>query len=167
MKKNIILTISLLLIAMNTFAQSLNALNYSGTMYVSKFVILSTPRYVSFEDHAILSEEGTLPVMEVTKIVFDFENNNIVMNGNDHPVKVTSIKKYDTNNGWAVVLYIDFLNERDKYELVWPESKSPYLQTITKEESGGYKLLKMNLSTKPYKDSEDGILLNFLNNIHE
>jgi len=136
-------------------------------MYVSKFVILSTPRYVSFEDHAILSEVGTLPVMEVTKIGFDFEANNIVMNGNDHQVKVTSIKKYDTTSGWAVVLSIDFLNESDKYELVWPESKSPYLLTISKEESGGYKILKMILTTKPYKDSEDGILLNFLNNIHE
>ena len=33
----------------------LNPLNYSGKMYVSAMEVLTTPRYISYEDHAILS----------------------------------------------------------------------------------------------------------------
>lgn len=71
--KQLISTLSAILITTVALAQSTNPLNYSGKMYVTTIDVLSSPRYVSFEDHAILSTEMTLPVTEVTKILFDFE----------------------------------------------------------------------------------------------
>ena len=38
-------------------AQSTNPLNYSGRMYVEGIEIISTPRNVSYEDCAILSQK--------------------------------------------------------------------------------------------------------------
>ena len=57
----------------------LNPLNYGGKMYVSAMEVLTTPRYVSYEDHAILSSEMTVPVMEVTVVNFDFEKRVVVL----------------------------------------------------------------------------------------
>ena len=45
----------------------LNPLNYSGKMYVSAMEVLTTPRYVSYEDHAILSSEMSVPVTKVDR----------------------------------------------------------------------------------------------------
>ena len=54
--KKIIITVTLVLTSfVNAAAQSTNPLNYSGRMYVEAIEIIATPRYVSYEDHAILS----------------------------------------------------------------------------------------------------------------
>lgn len=160
MKKLVIIILGLLA-AVNASAQSTNPLNYSGKLYVSSIDVLSTPRYISYEEHAIISQDMSIPVVEVTKIVFDFENGIINMNDKDHKVKVTSVKKYETDMGWQVVLYIDFLDETDKYELVWKEYGKPFLQEITKEEDG-VKIARMNLSTKPSATSPDEAIMQLL-----
>ena len=105
--KRLVIIILGLLAAVNASAQSTNPLNFSGKLYVSSIDVLSTPRYISYEEHAIISQDMSIPVVEVTKIVFDFENGIINMNDKDHKVKVTSVKKYETDMGWQVVLYID------------------------------------------------------------
>jgi len=59
MKKNIITIILALASVFIASAQSTNPLNYSGRMYVEAIEIIATPRYVSYEDHAILSQQIT------------------------------------------------------------------------------------------------------------
>ena len=61
-----------------------------------------------------------------------------------------------------VVIYIDFLDEPDKYELVWQEYGNPYLQEITKTDEG-IKIARMNLSSKPSATSPEEALLEFFN----
>ena len=68
MKKNIITIILALASVFIASAQSTNPLNYSGRMYVEALEIIATPRYVSFEDHAILSQQMRIPSVEITKI---------------------------------------------------------------------------------------------------
>lgn len=153
-----------LLCVTTSFAQSTNPLNYSGKMYISSFEALSTPRYISYEEHAIINRDMTIPVTEVTKVIFDFEKNIINLNDKDHEVKITSLKKYNSDDGWIVVLYIDFIGEEDKYELVWRESGVPFLQEITKTEEG-VKILRMNLSTQPTSTSPDAAILQMLGNL--
>ena len=68
MKKNIITIILALASVIITAAQSTNPLNYSGRMYVEAIEIIATPRYVSYEDHAILSQQMRIPSVEITKI---------------------------------------------------------------------------------------------------
>lgn len=129
-------------------AQSTNPLNYSGKMYIEAMEIYSTPRYVSYEDHAILSEEQFLPMMQVAKCVLDFENGLITAMDKPMAVKVNSTKKYSTDKGWVVVIYMDLPDEGDKAELVWPEFGSPYLQQITKG-PGEVGICRMILSEDP------------------
>ena len=73
MKKSIITFILALASVFITAAQSTNPLNYSGRMYVEAIEIIATPRYVSYEDHAILSQQMRIPSVEITKIDMDFE----------------------------------------------------------------------------------------------
>lgn len=54
MKPRILVFIIALLASFAAAAQSTNPLNYSGRMYVEAIEIIATPRYVSYEDHAIL-----------------------------------------------------------------------------------------------------------------
>ena len=68
MKKSIITIILALASVFIASAQSTNPLNYSGRMYVEALEIIATPRYVSFEDHAILSQQMRIPSVEITKI---------------------------------------------------------------------------------------------------
>jgi hypothetical protein len=68
MKKNIITIILALASVFIASAQSTNPLNYSGRMYVEAIEIIATPRYVSYEDHAILSQQMRIPSVEITKI---------------------------------------------------------------------------------------------------
>lgn len=160
--KQLISTLSAILITTMVLAQSTNPLNYSGKMYVTTIDVLSTPRYVSFEDHAILSTEMTLPVTEVTKILFDFEKNKITIDGQEHNIKVTATKKYTMADGsWTIVIYINFLDEADKYELVYREYGNPYFQEITKTDNG-VKIARTNLSTKPSAASPYDALLQLL-----
>lgn len=161
MKKIIITILSLIIISVSTIAQSLNPLNYSGKMYPTSFEILSTPRYISYEDHAILSTEMTIPVfasMEA-RFVFDFEKCTISYSAKEsvdknpdnkeYKIKVTSVKKYsDKNKGWVVVIYIDNLASGNKEELVWSEFGIPYIQEITIVDDS-VKIARMYLSDKP------------------
>lgn len=160
--KKILISLLAVLIGTAAFSQSTNPLNYSGKMYVSSIEVVTTPRYVSFEDHAILSSEMTIPVIEITKVLFDFENNIINLNNEDHKIKITGTKKYTMTDGsWNVVIFISFLDETDKYELVWREYGSPYLQEITKTDEG-VKICKMNLSSKPRSTSPEDALMQLL-----
>lgn len=61
MKKSIITIILALASVIIAAAQSTNPLNYSGRMYVEAIEIIATPRYVSYEDHAILSQQMCIP----------------------------------------------------------------------------------------------------------
>ena len=68
----------------------LNPLNYSGRMYISSIDAITTPRYVSYEDHAILSTVLSLPMVEVSKVEFDFRNNVILLQ--DESTGITNVR---------------------------------------------------------------------------
>lgn len=138
-------------------AQSTNPLNYSGTMYVESITVIETPRYISYEDHAILTEQMTIPSVEVTKIVMDFENNTLTLKNDVSKIKVNDCKKYDTNHGWEVVIYCEDI-KGGKIELVWREHGKPYLQAISKTESGTT-IAKMILSSKPVASSPEDAMM--------
>ena len=142
-------------------AQSTNLLNYSGRMYVEVIEIIATPRYVSYEDHAILSQQMRIPSVEITKIDMDFEKGIVIAKEIEMKIKVNGCKKYDTDRGWVVVVYVDLVNEGDKAELVWPEYGKPFFQQITKAEDG-VKIARMVLSRKPYVADESEALMNLL-----
>lgn len=76
MKK--ILTVAALLAAcVSALAQSTNPLNYSGRMYIEAVEVLSTPRYISYEDHAIVTQRARIPSVQVEKCDMDFEKGTI------------------------------------------------------------------------------------------
>ena len=156
--KHFILTILLTMVGFAAAAQSTNPLNYSGKMYIEAMVILSTPRYVSYEDHAILSEDQRIPMMQVARCVLDFEQGTITAMEKPMAVKVNATKKYNTDRGWVVVIYMDMPSEGDKAELVWPEYGKPYLQQITKG-AGEVGICRMILSKDPVVGTpEDAIM---------
>lgn len=142
----------------------LNPLNYSGKMYISSMEVLSTPRYVSYEDHAILSTDMSVPILEVTKIELDFKNNIITMQNEPCEIKNVSVKEYIDEYSTTVVIFMDLADSSDKMELVWPEEKSPYLLQITPQEDGAA-ICKMNLSQKPVVASEEDALIQLLNSL--
>lgn len=142
----------------------LNPLNYSGKMYISSMEVLSTPRYVSYEDHAILSTDMSAPILEVTKIELDFKNNIITMQNEPSEIKNVSVKEYIDEYSTTVVIFMDLADSSDKMELVWPEEKSPYLLQITPQEDGAA-ICKMNLSQKPVVASEEDALIQLLNSL--
>ena len=129
-------------------AQSVNPLNYSGTLYVSSMEELSTPRYVSYEEHAILTPGISMPVIEVTKVVLDFENGYIRFKDNKIRVRVTAAKKYVERNETTVVIYLDMLEGTDKIEVVWPGHGRPYMQQISYD-SSGVEIARMYLTNRP------------------
>ena len=159
--KRTILIVMLTLVGILGYAQSTNPLNYSGRMYVEAIEIIATPRYVSYDDHAILSQQMRIPSTEVTKFDMDFEKGIVSMKDSDIKVKVIDCKKYDTDHGWVVVVYVDLVNEDDKAELVWPEFGKPYFQQITKTDEG-VDIARMILSSKPYVADGNETLLNLL-----
>ena len=161
MKKGIITIILALASVIIAVAQSTNPLNYSGRMYVEAIEVIATPRYVSYEEHAILSQQMRIPSTEITKFDMDFEKGTVSMKDTEIKVKVTGCKKYDTDRGWVVVVYVDLVNEDDKAELVWPEFGNPYFQQITKTDEG-VKIARMILSSKPYVSDGNEALLNLL-----
>ena len=151
--KHIILTTVLAIACTLGHAQSTNPLNYGGRMYLESIEIISTPRYISYEDHAILSTQMRMPSTEITKVEFDFEKNTVSIGGTPNRIKVTSTKKYNTDHGWVVVIYADMIDEGDKMEIVWKEDGKPYAQQITKT-NDGVKIARMNLSRQPIVVSE-------------
>ena len=159
--KRTILIVMLALAGILGYAQSTNPLNYSGRMYVEAIEIIATPRYVSYEDHAILSQQMRIPSVEITKIDMDFEKGIVIAKEIEMKIKVNGCKKYDTDRGWVVVVYVDLVDEGDKAELVWPEYGKPFFQQITKAEDG-VKIARMVLSRKPYVADESEALMNLL-----
>lgn len=160
MKKNLLITIALLA-SFVAAAQSTNPLNYSGRMYVEAIEIYATPRYISFEDHAIVSQLMRIPSVEITKIDMDFEKGTVTVKDSEMKIRVNDCKKYDADHGWTVVVFVDLVNEGDKAELVWPEFGKPYFQQITKTEDG-VKIARMVLSRKPYVADEGEALMDLL-----
>ena len=160
--KKIIFTITLVLTSfIIAAAQSTNPLNYSGKMFVEAIEIIATPRYVSYEDHAILSQQMRIPSTKNMKCEMDFEKGSVLVDETSMKVKVNATKKYNTDYGWVVVIYMDLINEGDKAELVWPEFGKPYLQQITKTDDG-VKIAKMVLTRKPYVADEGEALRDLL-----
>ena len=159
--KHITLIFVLTLATITAAAQSTNPLNYSGRMYVEAIEIIATPRYVSYEDHAILSQQMRIPSVEITKIDMDFEKGIVIAKEIEMKIKVNGCKKYDTDRGGVVVVYVDLVNEGDKAELVWPEFGKPFFQQITKTDEG-VKIARMVLSSKPYVADESEALRNML-----
>lgn len=159
--KRTILIVMLALAGILGYAQSTNPLNYSGRMYVEAIEIIATPRYVSYEDHAILSQQMRIPSVEITKIDMDFEKGIVTAKEIEMKIKVNGCKKYDTDRGWVVVVYVDLVNEGDKAELVWPEFGKPYFQQITKADNG-VNIARMVLTSKPYVADEGEALMNLL-----
>ena len=159
--KHITLIFVLTLATITAAAQSTNPLNYSGRMYVEAIEIIATPRYVSYEDHAILSKQMRIPSVEITKIDMDFEKGIVIAKEIEMKIKVNGCKKYDTDRGWVVVVYVDLVNEGDKAELVWPEFGKPFFQQITKTDEG-VKIARMVLSSKPYVADESEALRDML-----
>ena len=159
--KHITLIFVLALATFAAAAQSTNPLNYSGRMYVEAIEIIQTPRYVSYEDHAILSQQMRLPSTKVMKCEMDFDNGIVIVDNQEMRVKVTATKKYDTDHGWVVVVYMDLVDEGDNGELVWPEYGKPYFQQITKADDG-VNIARMGLSNKPYVADEGEALMNLL-----
>jgi len=159
--KRTILIVMLALAGILGYAQSTNPLNYSGRMYVEAIEIIATPRYVSYEDHAILSQQMRIPSVEITKIDMDFEKGIVTAKEIEMKIKVNGCKKYDIDRGWVVVVYVDLVNEGDKAELVWPEFGKPFFQQITKT-ADGVKIARMILSSKPYVADESEALRDML-----
>lgn len=161
MKK--IITTIILVLASFVFAaaQSTNPLNYSGRMYVEAIEIYVTPRYISYENHAIVSQQMRIPSVEITKIDMDFEKGTVTVKDTEMKIKVNGCKRYEADHGWTVVVYVDLVNEGDKGELVWPEFGKPYFQQITKADDG-VKIARMVLSRKPYVADEGEALMNLL-----
>ena len=142
----------------------LNPLNYSGKMYVSAVEVLTTPRYVSYEDHAILSSEMTVLVVEVTLVQFDFENNSVTIDGKEVKFSKAYVKEYVSEYSYTLVIYIDPLDGGDNMELVWPEKGDPYLLQITPSE-GKVNICKMKLSRRPVAISGEDALMQLLNSL--
>ena len=155
--KRTILIVMLVLAGILGYAQSTNPLNYSGRMYVEAIEIFQTPRYVSYEDHAILSQQMRIPTVQITKCEMDFEKGTVTVDNKDMRIKVNATKKYDTDRGWVVVIYTDLVDEGDKAELVWPEFGKPYFQQITKADDGVH-IARLVLSKKPFVADENEAL---------
>ena len=159
--KRTILTAMLAFAGILGYAQSTNPLNYSGRMYVEAIEIIQTPRYVSYEDHAILSQQMRIPSVQITKCEMDFEKGTVTVDNKEMRINVNDTKKYDTDRGWVVVIYTDLVDEGDKAELVWPEFGKPYFQQITKVDNG-VNIARMVLTSKPYVADEGEALMNLL-----
>ena len=161
MKQRILVLTIALLASFAAAAQSTNPLNYSGRMYVEAIEIYATPRYISYEDHAIVSQQMRIPSVEITKMDMDFEKGTVTVKDTEMKIKVNGCKRYETDHGWTVVVYVELVNEGDKGELVWPEFGKPYFQQITKTDDG-VKIARMVLSRKPYVADESEALMNLL-----
>lgn len=142
----------------------LNPLNYSGKMYISAVEMLTTPRYISYEEHAILSSEITVPVVEVTIAQFDFEKNIVVIDGKEVKIGKPYVKEYPSDYDTTFVIYMEPSGDGDYMELVWPESGDPYLLQVTPNEHG-VAICKMKLSHKPVAATGEDALIQLLNSL--
>ena len=159
--KRTVLIVMLALACILGYAQSTNPLNYSGRMYVEAIEIIQTPRYISYENHAILSQQMRIPSTQIMKCEMDFEKGTVTVDNKVMRIKVNATKKYDTDRGRVVVIYTDMVDEGDKAELVWPEYGKPYFQQITKSDDGVH-IARMILTSKPYVADEGEALRDLL-----
>ena len=166
MKKCFAIVCAAMAMLMTASAQNpkLNPLNYSGKMYVSAMEVLTTPRYISYEDHAILSSEMTVPVMEVTVVNFDFEKKVVTFAEQEIKFSKSYVIEYSSDYFKTYVIYMEPLEGADKMELIWPEKGGPYLLQITPDECK-VSICKMNLSRKPVATSGEEALLQLLNSL--
>lgn len=162
--KHIAIIFVLALATITAAAQSTNPLNYSGRMYVEATEIYTTPRYISYEDHAIVTQQMRIPSVKITKIDMDFDKGTITIKDTEIKIKVNGCKRYDADHGWKVVVYMELVNEGDKSELVWPEFGKPYIQQITKTDDG-VQIARLILSRKPYVATEEDVLMYLLQGI--
>lgn len=170
MKRTILLFVMGILLPISLFSQNpkLNPLNYSGKMYVSSVEVISTPRYISYGDHALLSTEFSVPTIEATPIEFDFNNNIITLppnkeqeQGDKTQVKNVAAKIYSEGYSETVVISMQEVNAPTKLELVWSEITNPYLLVIQPEE-GKVTIMKFNLSQKHKAASMEEVLMHLL-----
>ena len=166
MKKCFAIICAAIAMLMTASAQNpkLNPLNYSGKMYISAVEMLTTPRYVSYEEHAILSSEMTVPVIEVTVAHFDFEKKIVIIDGKETRIGKTYVKEYTSDYYSTFVIYMEPAEKGDCMELVWPEKGNPYLQQITPGEKE-VAICKMKLSHKPVAVSGEDALMQMLNSL--
>lgn len=164
--RRVILCLLSLYMALSSWSQTpkLNPLNYSGRMYISSVDAISTPRYVSYEDHAILSTELSVPVVEVSKVEFDFKNNVILIQDKSTAITNVRIKEHTDEYSRIIVIYMDLVDSTDKMELVWPDDDSPYLLQITPDDDK-VAICKMKLSQKPVASSGEDALMQLLNSL--
>ena len=164
--RRVILCLLSLYMALSSWSQTpkLNPLNYSGRMYISSVDAISTPRYVSYEDHAILSTELSVPVVEVSKVEFDFKNNVILIQDKSTAITNVRIKEHTDEYSRIIVIYMDLVDSTDKMELVWPDDDSPYLLQITPDDDK-VAICKMRLSQKPVASSGEEALMQLLNSL--
>lgn len=117
--KHVTITLMLAFASIMSYAQSTNPLNYSGRMYVEAVEIIATPRYVSYEDHAILSQQMRIPSVEITKIDMDFEKGIVTAKEIEMKIKVNGCKKYDTDRAFLET-YADYIPvDRLKDSTLW------------------------------------------------
>ena len=135
-----------------------NPLNYSGKMYVSSMEIISTPRYVSYGDHAILNTELSVPTVEETPVVMDFVNNMITLPTSKIQVKNVEAKTYYEGLVETVVISMRNVENNSLVELVWPELGSPYLMMSGQGEDGDVSVVKFNLAKTHTMPSEEALL---------
>ena len=166
MKKYFVIICAVMAMLMTASAQNpqLNPLNYSGKMYISAVEMLTTPRYISYEDHAILSSEMTVPVVQVTVAQFDFEKKVIFIDGKETKIGNAYVKEYSSDYHSTFVIYMEPAGDADRMELVWPENDNPYLLQITPSDSE-VAICKMKLSHKPVAASGEDALMQILNSL--
>lgn len=134
----------------------------SGRMYVSLLETIKTPRYESFEDHAILTTELTVPPIDVIKVEFDFKNNSITLD--DKQISIKNLKIKEVEEGFSNTIVISMNTDDSSYrlELVWPEYGTPHLLEIYQNEDN-VSIVKMKLSQKPVATSPEDAILQILN----
>jgi hypothetical protein len=137
MKQRVLVLTIALLASFAAAAQTTNPLNYSGRMYVAGIEVYSTPRYNSYEDHAILTKTFYVPAVENNPYEADFERNVISISHEPMKVMVDSVKKYPTDfMEDNVVIYMHLIRSGDPAEIVWPAFGVPYFQQISNRENG-------------------------------
>lgn len=160
MKRFFINLMMMVLVPTSLLAQDpkVNPLNYSGKMYVSSMEIISTPRYVSYGDHAILSTELSVPTVEESPVVMDFVNNMITIPTGKIQVKNVEAKTYYEGLVETVVISMRNVENNSLVELVWPELGSPYLMMSGQGEDGEVSIVKFNLAKTHTMPSEEALL---------
>lgn len=161
MKRFFINLMMMVFVPISLLAQDpkVNPLNYSGKMYVSSMEIISTPRYVSYGDHAILSTELSVPTVEETPVVMDFVNNMITLSPTSKiQVKNVEAKTYYEGLVETVVISMRNVENNSLVELVWPELGSPYLMMSGQGEDGDVSIVKFNLAKTHTMPSEEALL---------